>query len=79
LEWQILVLKYRLHQVAIVAGVVILNMLAFVGYITTNLIHLVLPGHENINNILEMIFIFPMVVGVVGFGVWLLIKGAALS
>jgi hypothetical protein len=49
-------------------GGAILLMLVFVGYISTNLIHLLLPGHENINNILEMIFIFPMVIGEMGFG-----------
>jgi len=56
----------------------ILLIFAFWGYLITNLLHLLLPAYENLKTIIEWIFILPML-GEVGFGFWLLIKGARVS
>ena len=52
----------------------ILLIIAAVGYLITNMADLLLPDYENIKKIIEWIFIIPML-GEVGLGFWLLIKG----
>lgn len=54
----------------------VLLYIAFLGYLVTNLANLLSPTYENYEMILQWIFIVPMVVGEVGLGVWLLIRGA---
>lgn len=53
----------------------ILVMLAGVGYVITNLMQLVMPNYGEIKPIVEGVFMLPMIVGEVGFGVWLMIRG----
>lgn len=52
----------------------IILIIAFFGYLLTNLFHLLLPEYEHIRTIIGWIFIIPML-GEVGLGFWLLIKG----
>ncbi len=52
----------------------ILLIIAGFGYLIINLAELVVPGYENIKRIIGWIFIIPML-GEVGLGLWLLIKG----
>ena len=40
---------------------------------------LFLPGYENLKAIIEWIFLIPMVVGELGLGLWLLIRGVNVS
>lgn len=56
----------------------ILLLLASIGYIATNLIDLLLPAYEAISNIIEWIFILPML-SEVALGFWLLLKGGKIS
>lgn len=53
----------------------ILLVLAALGYLITDLGNLLLPNHENYIATIEQVFIAPMIVGELGFGLWLLIKG----
>ena len=50
-------------------------IIAFLGYLITNIANLLLPEYEIYKAIIEWIFILPMVVGEVGLALWLLIKG----
>ena len=52
----------------------VLLILAFFGYLITNVLQLLFPAYENLKNIIEWIFIIPML-GEVALGFWLLIKG----
>ena len=52
----------------------VLLILAFVGYLVTNLMDLLLPDYEEVILFLGWIFILPML-SEVGVGFWLLIKG----
>lgn len=53
----------------------ILLIISFFGYLLINATHLLFPGYENLKSILDWIFILPMIIGEVGLGIWLLIKG----
>lgn len=53
----------------------ILLIISFGGYLLINAVHLLFPGYESLKSILDWIFILPMIVGELGLGVWLLIKG----
>ena len=57
----------------------ILLLLAFLGYALAHSINLLLPDSESIQRLIGWIFIIPMVVGEVGLGVWLLIKGVKIK
>jgi hypothetical protein len=57
----------------------VLLYIAFLGYLVTNLANLLSPAYESFEMILQWIFIVPMVVGEVGLGVWLLIRGAKVQ
>lgn len=52
----------------------ILLIIAFAGYVITNLGNLLLPDYDNYKTILGLIFIIPML-SEVALGLWLLIKG----
>jgi len=57
----------------------VLLIISFGGYLLINATHLLFPDYENLKNILDWIFILPMVVGEVGLGVWLLIRGGKIN
>lgn len=52
----------------------ILLIIAFFGYLITNLLDLLLPDYEDLKTIIEWIFIIPML-SEVALGIWLLAKG----
>lgn len=56
----------------------ILLLLAFIGYVVTNILDLLLPAYEQIKTIIEWIFIIPMLSEVI-LGFWLLIKGVKVK
>jgi hypothetical protein len=53
----------------------VLLIIAFLGYLITTANDLLIPGRENFKTIVELLFAIPMIVGEVGLGLWLLIKG----
>ncbi|RDW15807.1 DUF4386 domain-containing protein [Oceanobacillus arenosus] len=53
----------------------ILLLLASIGYIVIHLSETFLPQYDSFIAILNFIFILPMIVGELGFGIWLLIRG----
>ena len=53
----------------------VLLVIASFGYFIINSINILYDGNENIKTIIGWIFIIPMVVGEVGLGLWLLIRG----
>ncbi|MFD2046572.1 DUF4386 domain-containing protein [Ornithinibacillus salinisoli] len=53
----------------------ILLLVASFGYIVIHLCITFLPQYERIITILENVFTLPMIVGELGFGIWLLFKG----
>lgn len=54
----------------------ILLLLASLGYMVTNVGHLIVPEYGDYKAMIEAIFLVPMVVGEVGFAIWLLWRGA---
>lgn len=65
-------LAYKSKSIPKVFG--ILLMIAFAGYIIINLGNLLLPDYENYKNIIQFIFIIPML-SEVALGIWLLLMG----
>ena len=53
----------------------LLLILAGIGYLITYIGELVLPNFGNYKQTIEMIFMAPMILGEIGFAIWLLIKG----
>lgn len=53
----------------------VLLFLASLGYLITSLASVFLSNYENYKTITESIFIVPMIIGELGLGLWLLIKG----
>lgn len=53
----------------------VLLLISFVGYVVTRSADLLCPDYESYERALGMVFIGPMVIGEVGLGVWLLIRG----
>lgn len=53
----------------------VLLMLACIGYVVPNLLKLVVPEMRGVVQLMGWLFIVPMVVGEVGLGVWLLVRG----
>ena len=53
----------------------LLLILAGIGYLVTYIGELVLPNFGNYKQTIEMIFMAPMILGEIGFAIWLLIKG----
>lgn len=56
----------------------ILLILASIGYIIIHLSKIFVPEYEGVITVLNYIFIIPMVVGELGFGIWLLFRGGKL-
>jgi hypothetical protein len=52
-----------------------LLMVAGLCYLTTNFATILLPGYENYKGMVEAILSLPMIIGELGFGLWLLFKG----
>nr|WP_238343545.1 DUF4386 domain-containing protein [Gracilibacillus saliphilus] len=52
----------------------ILLLIASVGYIVNHLLITFLPQYQSVIMVLELVFLLPMIVGELGFGIWLLIK-----
>jgi len=57
----------------------ILLMIAGVGYILLHTCNVFLPQYEGMITLLKYIFTVPMIVGELGFGLWLLFKGGKTS
>jgi hypothetical protein len=57
----------------------ILLIISFGGYLLINATHLLFPDHENLKSILDWSFILPMIIGEVGLGIWLLIRGGKIN
>ena len=57
-------------------GISILLLLASIGYMAIHLGKTFLPQYEGAISILNLIFMVPMIAGELGFGIWLLIRGA---
>lgn len=53
----------------------ILLLIASFGYMFINIMHLFLPQYENTTRIFENILSLPMVLGELGLGIWMLVKG----
>ncbi|AJS58668.1 DUF4386 domain-containing protein [Paenibacillus sp. IHBB 10380] len=53
----------------------ILLLIAGVGYMLIHLCNTFLPQYDGITTILKYVFMVPMIVGELGFGLWLLFKG----
>lgn len=53
----------------------LLLLIAAFGYLLTNLLNLMLPDYSSYKTLVESVFLIPMVVGEVGLGIWLLVKG----
>ncbi|WP_312470382.1 DUF4386 domain-containing protein [Neobacillus sp.] len=53
----------------------ILLLLASIGYIVINLFNTILSQYDAVISILKIVFNVPMIVGELGFGIWLLFKG----
>lgn len=56
----------------------IILVIAFVGYVLTNVLDLFLPGYEQLKTIIEWIFIIP-ILSEVYLGLWLLVKGVKIN
>ncbi|RAV19408.1 DUF4386 domain-containing protein [Paenibacillus contaminans] len=56
----------------------ILLQLAGIGYMLIHLGETFLPEYEGVISVLNLVFTLPMVVGELGFGVWLLFRGGRL-
>jgi hypothetical protein len=57
----------------------ILLLLASIGYIVINLCKTFFPEYDGVISILQFVFSVPMIVGELGFGIWLLFKGGKLT
>lgn len=57
----------------------ILLFIASVGYITEHLFSAFMPQYDGILKVLEIAFTVPMIIGELGFGLWLLFKGGKNS
>ncbi|MEK4210738.1 MULTISPECIES: DUF4386 domain-containing protein [Paenibacillus] len=56
----------------------ILLLLASIGYIIIHLSKMFLPQYEAVITTLNFIFTIPMIVGELGFGIWLLLRGGKI-
>jgi len=57
----------------------ILLVIAGAGYILIHLCNTFLPQFDGVITVLKFIFTVPMIVGELGFGLWLLFKGGKVS
>ena len=57
----------------------VLLIIASVCYITSNFANLLLPNYEKYKATVELFISLPMIVGELGFGLWLLFKGGKAS
>jgi len=57
----------------------ILLVIAGVGYVLIHLCNAFLPQFDGVITVLQFIFTVPMIVGELGFGLWLLFKGGKVS
>ncbi|WP_432667613.1 DUF4386 domain-containing protein [Wukongibacter baidiensis] len=83
--WSLGLIVFGLHL--LVVGLVVLKTktvpkaisimlcIAGISYILIHLLHGFFPMLESVTSTLEMILSIPMIVGELGFGIWLLIKG----
>jgi hypothetical protein len=53
----------------------ILLVIAGVGYMLIHLCNVFLPQYDGVITVLKFVFTVPMIVGELGFGLWLLFKG----
>jgi hypothetical protein len=53
----------------------ILLLIASVGYMIVHLGNVLLPQFDKVTSVIEIVFIIPMTIGELGFGLWLLVRG----
>lgn len=83
--WSLGLIVFGLHLLAVglvtsktrivPKAISILLCIAGASYMLIHLLHGFIPNLENVTSMLEMILNIPMIVGELGFGIWLLIKG----
>lgn len=56
-----------------------LLLLASIGYIVINVMNTLIPQDDSVILILKIIFNVPMIVGELGFGIWLIVRGGTVS
>ncbi len=66
-------LAFKSDSIPKVIGILLL--LASIGYIVIHLCKTFLPQYDGVISILNIVFIVPMIVGELGFGIWLLLRG----
>lgn len=57
----------------------ILLLLAGIGYVLSNSLALFITDYESVRPNIEMVFILPMILGELGFAVWMLVRGGKTS
>lgn len=57
----------------------ILLLLAGIGYVISNSLALFIQDYESIRPNVEMVFILPMILGELGFAIWMLVRGGKTS
>ncbi len=72
----LLLLGYLVYQSGYIPKVIgFLLIIASLGYLIDNLGTLLLPDYTDYTEMISLVFMLPMIVGEVGLGLWLLIKG----
>ncbi len=72
----LLLLGYLVYQSGYIPKVIgFLLIIASLGYLIDNLGTLLLPDYTDYTEMINLVFMLPMIVGEVGLGLWLLIKG----
>lgn len=72
----LLLLGYLVYQSGYIPKVIgFLLIIAALGYALVNLGYLLAPAYESVIETIDLVFALPMIVGELGLGLWLLIKG----
>lgn len=72
----LLLLGYLVYVSGYVPRVIgFLILIAALGYLIVNSGYLLLPGYEAVIDMIDLVFVLPMIVGELGLGLWLLFKG----
>lgn len=72
----LLLLGYLVYVSGSVPRVIgFLILIAAMGYLIVNSGHLLLPDHKAVIELIDLVFVLPMIVGELGLGLWLLFKG----
>lgn len=77
--WHLMIVGYLAFKSDNIPKVIsILLLLASIGYIVINLCKSFFPEYDGVISILTFVFNVPMILGELGFGIWLLFKGGKL-